>query len=64
MVFTSDKRQKQMTVYLCPGAKVTLAKPHAVRHVRINVDLNNIALQDLVNSEGGGQFTTQISLIH
>ena len=50
MVFTSDKRQKQMTVYLCPGAKVTLAKPHAVRHVRINVDLNSIALQDLVNS--------------
>lgn len=64
MVFTSDKHQRQMTVYLCPGAKVTLAKPHAVHHVRINVDLNNIALQDLVNTEGGGQFASQISLIN
>jgi hypothetical protein len=64
MVFTSDKRPKQMIVYLCPGAKVTLAKPHAVRTGRVKVDLDNITLQDLVNFGDGGQVGTQIGLIN
>jgi hypothetical protein len=49
LVFTPDKRQKRKTVYLCPGAKVKLAKPHAVRDGRIKIEMNNIALQELVN---------------
>ena len=64
MVFTSDKRQKQITVYLCPGAKVTLAKPHVARHVRIKVDLNNITLPDLINSGDATRVASQIGLIN
>jgi hypothetical protein len=64
VVFTSDKRQKQVTVYLCSGAKVTLAKPHAARHARITVDLNNITLQDLVNFGDGRQVASQIGLMN
>ena len=64
MVFTPDKRSKQITVYLCPGSKVTLAKPHAVRSGRVKVDLNNITLQDLVNFGNDGQVATQIQMIH
>ena len=64
MVFTPDKRSKQITVYLCPGTKVTLAKPHAVRSGRVKVDLNNITLQDLVNFGHEGQVATQIQMIH
>jgi hypothetical protein len=64
MVFTPDKRSRQITVYLCPGTKVTLAKPHAVRSGRVKVDLNNITLQDLVNFGDDGQVATQIQMIH
>jgi hypothetical protein len=49
LVFTPGKRPKRKTTYLCPGAKVTLAKPHAVRDGRMKIEMNNIALQDLVN---------------
>jgi hypothetical protein len=64
VVFTPDKRPKQMTVYLCPGAKVTLAKPHAVRDGRVKVDLNNITLQDLVNFGDGAPGSSQYGLVH
>lgn len=64
MVFTPDKRPKQMTVYLCPGAKVTLAKPHGVRTGILKVDLNNIALQDLVNFGDNRGVASQIGLIN
>jgi hypothetical protein len=64
MVFTPDKRPKQMTDYLCPGAKVTLAKPHGVRTGILQVDLNNITLQDLVNFGDDRGVTSQIGLIN
>ena len=64
VVFTPDKRPKRMTVYLCPGAKVTLAKPHALRSGTVKVDLNNITLQDLVNFGDDGLTARQYSLIH
>jgi hypothetical protein len=47
-VFTPDKHAKRRTVYLCSGAKVRLAKPRAVRDARVKVEMQNIALQDLV----------------
>lgn len=62
MVFTPGMRPKRMTVYLCPGARVTLAKPHAERDGRVKVDLNNIALQDLVRFEDEVA-STQIQMI-
>jgi hypothetical protein len=49
LVFTPDKRPKRKTVYLCPGANVKLAKPQAVRDGRVKIEMNNVALQDLVN---------------
>ncbi len=64
VVFTGDKSPKRVTVYLCPGAKVTLAKPHAVRTVRLKVDLNNVTLQDLVNFGDDGQVSAQTQTIH
>jgi len=64
VVLTPDKRPKRMTVYLCPGAKVTLAKPHAVRSGRVKVDLDNITLQDLVNFGDDAQGSSQYSLIN
>jgi hypothetical protein len=62
MVFTPGNRPKRMTVYLCPGARITLAKPHAQRDGRVKVDLNNIALQDLVRFEDEVA-STQIQMI-
>jgi hypothetical protein len=64
IIFTPDKRLKQMTIYLCPGAKVTLANPRGVRTGRLKVDLNNITLQDLVNFGDDGQVASQIGLIN
>ncbi len=64
VVFTGDKNPKRVTVYLCPGAKVTVAKPQAVRTVRLKADLNNVTLQDLVNFGDDGQVSTQIQMIH
>jgi hypothetical protein len=64
VVFPPDKRPKPRIVHLCPGATVTLAKPHAVRSGRMKVDLNNITLLDLVNFGDGGQAAGQIGLIN
>jgi hypothetical protein len=48
-VFTPDKHAKRRTVYLCSGAKVRLAKPQAVRDARVKLEMQNVAVQDLVN---------------
>lgn len=49
LVFTAEKRPKRKTVYLCPGASVKLARPHAVRDSRVKIEINNVALRDLVS---------------
>jgi hypothetical protein len=35
---------------LCPGAVVKLAKPAVKRHVRVKLDLDNVRLQDLLET--------------
>ena len=37
-------------VHLCPGAVVKLAKPEMKRRVRVKLDLNNVRLQDLLET--------------
>jgi len=43
--------QKQKVVHLCPGSEIRLARPVAKRQVRIQLDLPDVRLQDLVEAD-------------
>jgi len=47
--FEKTKR-KQRVVFLCPGAKVKIAKPEATRYARVKVEIGTTHLEDLVTS--------------
>lgn len=43
-------KRKVKRVYLCAGAKVRLAKPREIGHVRVQFDLDGVPLENLVNN--------------
>jgi hypothetical protein len=43
-------KRKVKSVYLCPGAKITLGKPKELGHVRVRLDLDGVRLENLVNN--------------
>jgi len=43
--------QKQKVVHLCPGSEIRLARPVAKRQVRIQLDMPDVRLQDLVEAD-------------
>src|ERR1700687_1582919 len=44
-------QQRNTSVILCPGSEIILARPELKRQVRIQLDLPNVRLQDLVESD-------------
>ena len=42
--------QKQQVVHLCPGSEIRLARPVSKRQVRIQLDMPDVRLQDLVEA--------------
>jgi hypothetical protein len=42
--------QKQQVVHLCPGSEIRLARPVSKRQVRIQLDMPDVRLQDLVET--------------
>jgi hypothetical protein len=50
--FQRSKR-KQRVAFLCPGAKVRIAKPQATTYARVKVEIEAIHLEDLVASRFG-----------
>jgi len=48
--YPSGEKRKFKAVRLCPGAVVKLAKPAVKRHMRVKLDLDNVRLQDLLET--------------
>ncbi|HEV1996228.1 MAG TPA: hypothetical protein VGR03_17980 [Candidatus Acidoferrum sp.] len=48
--YTSGEKRKFKAVHLCTGARVNLAEPQEKRHVRVKLDMDNVRLQDLLET--------------
>jgi hypothetical protein len=44
-------QQRTKSLILCPGSEIRLARPELKRQVRIQLDLPDVRLQDLVESD-------------
>ena len=44
-------QQRNKSLILCPGSEIRLARPQLKRQLRIQLDLPNVRLQDLVESD-------------
>ena len=44
-------QQRSKSLSLCPGSEIRLARPELKRQLRIQLDLPNVRLQDLVESD-------------
>jgi hypothetical protein len=42
-------RRKRRVVFLCPGAKIRIAKPEAKRYARVKLEMRGVRLADLAN---------------
>lgn len=48
--YSSGEKRQFKAVHLCSGAVVRLAKPREKRHVRVKLDVDNVRLQDFVET--------------
>ncbi len=48
--YPTGEKRKFKALRLCPGAVVKLAKPAVKRHVRVKLDLDDVRLQDLLET--------------
>ena len=48
--WSPGSRPKVKRVYLCPGARIKLAKPNELGHLRVALDLDGVYLEHLLNT--------------